>query len=120
VEKTKAKEQGVVEDFVFTPRKQKEYFAFHYSGYIYIPEDGVYNFYTVSDDGSKLFIGDSMVVDNDGLHGMREREGVIALKKGLHPISVSYFEKTGGDDLIVQWKGPGLAKQKIPVDKLFH
>jgi hypothetical protein len=51
---------------------------------------------------------------------MREREGVIALKKGLHPISVSFFEKTGGDDLIVQWKGPGLEKQNIPVDKLFH
>ena len=59
------------------------------------------------------------MVDNDGLHGMREREGVIALAKGLHSIKVTFFEKTGGDDLVVQWKGPGVEKQRIPADKLF-
>ena len=116
----KAEDKGVVEDFVFTPGKQEEYFAFHYTGFIDIPEDGVYNFYTISDDGSNLYIGDILVVDNDGLHGMKEKEGVIALKKGLHPIAVSFFEKTGGDDLMVKWKGPGIEKERVPHESLFH
>jgi alpha-L-fucosidase len=111
---------GTIEDFTFGPQKQDEYFAFVYQGFINIPVEGVYTFYTVSDDGSNLFIGEELVVDNDGLHGMREREGVVALARGLHPIKVTFFEKTGGDDLIVQWKGPGVEKQQIPVERLFH
>ena len=77
-------------------------------------------FFTDSDDGSRLYIGEELVVDNDGLHGMEERVGAIALAGGLHPIRVVYFEKTGGDDLKVRYKGPGIDKQPIPEDLLFH
>jgi len=116
----KAQEEGVIEDFVFTPRNQRENFAFQYIGYIDIPSDGVYTFYTTSDDGSCLYIGDQLLVDNDGLHGMEEREGVIALKQGLHPITVTFFERTGGDDLLVMWKGTGMEKQKLAAERLYY
>ena len=112
--------EGVVTNFDFSPRKQVEYFGFTYEGYIYIPHDGVYAFYTDSDDGSQLFIRDALVVDNDGLHGLHEEQGVIALSKGCHPIRVTFFEKTGGDDLRVSFKGPSLQKQAIPDDALFY
>ena len=112
--------EGVLLNFDFSPRKQVEYFGFSYEGYIYIPQSGVYAFYTDSDDGSQLFIGDELVVDNDGLHGLHEEQGVIALSKGYHPIRVTFFEKTGGDDLIVSVKGPELEKQAIPDDMLYY
>jgi len=111
--------KGIIENFNFSPRKQVEYFGFTYEGYIEIPQSGVYAFYTDSDDGSRLFIGDERIVDNDGLHGLQERQGVIPLEKGYHPIRVIFFEKTGGDDLIVSMKGPGLEKQPIPAEMLF-
>jgi alpha-L-fucosidase len=110
----------LVANFDFSPRNQVEYFGFEYSGYIDIPQNGIYAFYTDSDDGSQLFIGEELVVDNDGLHGMREEQGVIPLEKGYHSIRVTFFEKTGGDDLIISIQGPGIEKQAIPKNMFFY
>jgi len=111
---------GVLPHFDFTPRKQVEHFGFLYEGYIRIETDGVYTFFTESDDGSRLYVGDTLVVDNDMLHPMTERGGVIALARGVHPIRVEFFEKTGGDGLVVSFKGPGTKKQIIPPVVVFH
>ena len=67
-----------------------------FNGYIDIPADGVYAFYTYSDDGSRLFIDDELVVDNDGLHSREERTGSIALRKGFHKFALRYFDSNGG------------------------
>ncbi len=112
--------EGVISDFNFSPRNQSEYFGFQYSGFISLPETAVYTFFTDSDDGSQLFIGEKLVVDNDGLHGMTEEIGVIALSAGFHPIRVTFFEKTGGDQLKVNYQGPKINKQAISPQVLFH
>lgn len=111
--------KGKAGHFDLSPRSREDYFGFEYTGYIRIPRDGVYLFYTDSDDGSRLYIGEKLVVDNDGLHGLTEKQGVIALVKGLHPIRVTYFEKTGGNELKVSYKGPCIKKQQIPGSVLF-
>ncbi len=111
--------EGIVPDFVFTPRNQEDLFSFVYSGYVLMPETSVYIFYTSSDDGSRLYIDDKLVADNDGLHGMGEKSGSIALSKGYHKIRVAYFERTGSDNLIVMVKGQRLPKQVLPKSWLF-
>jgi hypothetical protein len=111
---------GILPNFNFLPRNQEEHFGFQYNGFINIPKNGVYGFYTDSDDGSQLFIGDQLVVNNDGLHGMHEESGVIALAAGFHPIHVTFFEKTGGDGLKVSWKGVGMEKEVVPDGILFY
>ena len=85
-----------------------------YTGWIDIPESGEWRLFTNSDDGSKLWIGDELVVSNDGLHGMVEVGGMIALARGRHKVSVGFFERGGGAGLIVSWQGPGTAKQVVP------
>jgi alpha-L-fucosidase len=112
--------EGTLPNFDFSPRKQADHFGFEYTGFVRVVEDGVYAFFTDSDDGSRLFIGDALVVDNDKLHPMIERRGVAALAAGLHPIRVTYFEKTGGDGLKVSYKGPNIEKQPIPDRVLFY
>jgi hypothetical protein len=95
-------------------------FMYRYTGYIDIPANGVYTFFTTSDDGSKLFIGETEVVNNDGLHGPEEKSGLIGLKAGKHAITVIFFELGGGEALIVQYKGPGIQKAYIPAEVLYH
>ncbi len=85
-----------------------------YRGYISIPSPGVYTLYTNSDDGSRLYIGDTMVVNNDGLHGMVEQGGAISLQAGLHAVRVEFWENFGGAGLIVSIAGPGMTKQVVP------
>jgi len=112
--------QGNVANFDLSLRKEEERFGFEYQGYIRISRSGIYTFYTVSDDGSKLFIGDSLIVDNDGRHVMVERSGIIALAAGFHPIKVRFFERNGEQGLQVLYKGAGIEKQQIPDSVLFR
>ena len=67
-----------------------------FTGYLDIPEDGVYTFSLLSDDGSILKIHGDLVIDNDGPHAPKEILAQTALKKGLHPIEVRYFDSNGG------------------------
>ncbi len=85
-----------------------------FTGWLEVPQSAVWTLYTESDDGSKLWIGDSLVVDNDGLHGMVEKSGTIALAAGRHPIRVEFFENFGGAGLIVRWAADGVAKTVVP------
>ena len=69
-----------------------EWFAVDYHGTFNISKEGTYHFRLASDDGSKLLINDSLVINNDGTHGTTSRHGSIALKKGPHKINVQYFQ----------------------------
>jgi photosystem II stability/assembly factor-like uncharacterized protein len=113
-----AAKTGTVTNFDLTPRNRTDHFGFRYKGYISVPTDGDYTFYTSSDDGSRLLIGTTLVVDNDGLHGAQERSGVIGLKAGKHAITVVYFDQTGGEILTVSYQGPGIAKTTVPATAL--
>jgi alpha-L-fucosidase len=105
---------GTSANFDLASKHRKENYAFEYKGFVRVFKDGVYAFFTESDDGSALYIGDTRVVDNDGPHGMAEKKGLIALAAGWHPIRVVYFNATGSEGLKVSWQGAGLAKQPIP------
>lgn len=78
------------------PAACKENIGLVISGYISVPTDGIYSFALLSDDGSQLTIDGDMVVDNDGEHDALELVGQRALKRGLHAISVRYFDHNGG------------------------
>ena len=67
-----------------------------FNGYFQVQKDGIYAFYTYSDDGSTLLIDGNMVVDNDGLHSRAEKTGSIALRKGWHKFALRYFDSNGG------------------------
>lgn len=91
-----------------------------YTGWIEIPEDGLWTLATSSDDGSQLWLGDDLVVDNDGLHGMQTRAGVRALSAGLHPMRLEFFENGGGAGLVLLWSGPSTSTRPIPSEALRH
>jgi alpha-L-fucosidase len=110
-----------VTDIISVAKKQRvDKFAFEFSGYIKIDKDAVYDFFTASDDGSKLFIDDEEVVDNDGDHGTVEKSGRASLKKGYHKIKVLYFDSGGGNELKVLSQAQGGTKQEFSAAMLFH
>lgn len=66
----------------------------NFSGYIAIDQPGTVDFWIGSDDGSVLWIGDEMVVDNDGGHGAPgpAPNGSAAFESaGLYPVELNYF-----------------------------
>jgi S1-C subfamily serine protease len=105
--------------FDLVPYKGKDRFALRFTGYVDVPADGVWAFYTRSDDGSRLLIGDRLVVDNDGAHPPIEERGFISLKAGKHAITVGFFHRTEVEVLKVLWEGPGIKKQEVPASAFF-
>ncbi|WP_310587739.1 PA14 domain-containing protein [Fibrella rubiginis] len=102
-----------------TPHREDS-FGMQFRGYVSVPTDGQYTFYTFSDDGSKLYIGTTQVVDNDGGHPEQERSGTIGLKAGKHAIMVPYYEGGGGQNLVVSYSGPGITRQVIPASAYYR
>lgn len=99
--------EGRVSNFTLSRRTQEDYFNFQFEGYLYISKAGSYQFQTYSDDGSRVAIDNTIVVDNDGQHGPRTISGnLISLNSGPRAINVKYFEYTGGQNLVVRYKGP--------------
>jgi len=110
-----------VADIISTKNKKRtDKFAFEFSGYIKVDKDGIYTFFTDSDDGSMLYIDDEEIVNNDGDHGSVEKNGRAALKKGYHKIKVLYFDSGGGNALKVSMHAEGGEKKEIPASILFH
>ena len=73
-------------------RGRFEYFGIQYKGNFKVGKEDSFTFRMVSDDGSKLYIDDSLVVDNDGIHGDNAQSGTIYLKKGMHDLRLDYFQ----------------------------
>ena len=90
-----------------------------FKGFINIPSAGDWTFYTRSDDGSKLYFGNDLVVSNDGLHGAVERSGTRSLAAGMQAFKLEYFERGGGEIVEFYWEGPGQTKGQVPAAALF-
>lgn len=85
-----------VTEGVDIPAEAKGNIGLVITGYITIPDDGIYTFDLLSDDGSILIIDGNTILDNDGPHAPVEITGQKALAKGAHPIEVRYFDQNGG------------------------
>lgn len=111
---------GFVDNFDITSAPAADNFGYSFKGYIDIATKGTYTFYITSDEGSELYIGGNLVVDNNGTHTSTEESGTIDLDTGKHAITVNYFEASGAQELIVSYKGPGVSKTAIPNSVLYR
>jgi hypothetical protein len=97
--------------------ERDEWFAIVYTGTFKVNRPGTYKFRLHTDDGSKLYINDELVIDNDGAHPPRSKEGSIRLSRGTHEIVVEYFQgpryhialqlfwtPPGGEEQIMEFK----------------
>ena len=114
------KSTGVVDNVVLPKGARESDFGVKYDGYIKLPEDGLYTFYSTSDDGSAILIDGRVIVNNDGRHAPIERSGFVQLTAGYHRFEVMYFQLGGGLELSASIKGPHLEKQIIPASMLFR
>ncbi|WP_437399130.1 PA14 domain-containing protein [Flagellimonas lutimaris] len=98
----------------------QEQVAVTFESYLEVQEAGKYTFFTNSDDGSKLYVNGTQIVDNDGDHGVMERSGSLELAKGRHLVRVEFFNGGGGYHLDAKYKGPNIPKQIIPANHLYR
>ena len=96
-------------DFADTGRNDD--FGVVWTGWIDIPNSGFWTLGTRSDDGSRLYIGDELVVDNDGLHGMQSRTGRSASTSAARSESSSSNAAAGRLHRAGRWPRDGLRRR---------
>lgn len=112
---------GVVEEVTLREKIQEDYYYFRFDGFLYVTNAGSYSFRTISDDGSRLALDGVRIVNNDGIHEMRTVTSAARnLAAGPHRLTIDFFEYTGTDTLIVEYRGPdtGNAWAQMPAAAL--
>ncbi|MDQ3395561.1 MAG: PA14 domain-containing protein, partial [Bacteroidota bacterium] len=94
-------------------------FVVHATGFINLKEKTNLVFRLVSDDGSRLFIDDKLVIDHGGFHAMEPKDGEMNLDAGKHSFRVEYFQAGGGKGLSFQWSPYGSKEFKIVPPEVF-
>lgn len=110
---------GISEHISLLPALRDSYFGLRFSGYIRVPADGIYTFFLTSNDGSRLFINGTEIIENDGNHAAVSEPGKAALKSGYHHIEIRYFQCGGGKALQLNWEGPGFRRREAGPGDLF-
>jgi S1-C subfamily serine protease len=94
---------------------QAKTFGIVFSGYIEFPDDGLYRVHLGSDDGSKFYLNDRLVIDNDLAHPMQSLSRWARVSKGLVPFRLEHSEVGGEGGLELTVSKDVNREQKLPV-----
>lgn len=86
----------VTNELTLDRMEDKEDYGVVFEGGLVVPATGAYTLHLRSDDGSRLTLNGQVVIDNDGIHGMKDVPVSLALKEGAHPLKMEFFQKKGG------------------------
>jgi glucose/arabinose dehydrogenase len=95
-------------------------FYARWTGVLRVEKAGKIQFWTESDDGSRLVIDGKVVVDNGGVHPMTEKAGAAELTAGDHEVKIEFYQGGGEAGCKVSWQPPGGGRQAIPAKAFFH
>lgn len=71
-------------------------------------------FQLVSDDGSRLFVDEKLVIDNWGDHAERARGGELRLEPGIHHLRVEYYDRRHGASITLVASLGGERPEALP------
>ncbi|MBC7903515.1 MAG: PQQ-dependent sugar dehydrogenase [Gemmatimonadaceae bacterium] len=97
-------------------------FSVRWTGQVQAPVTGNYTFSTNSDDGVRLYVNDTLRINNWTDHGATiDNSGSVFLNAGqLYNIKMEFYESTAGATAQLLWAYPGQAQQVIPAARFFR
>lgn len=115
---TKLVSEGVMKSISIAEAPSEDNFAYEFRTLLRIPERGVYSFYTISDDDSKIFVDDSLIV-NKAWSNISRLDGKVALEAGFHEIKVQFCEDVYGQSLEVGYASKTMRDRKLNDEPLY-
>ncbi|KWX86174.1 hypothetical protein AMQ83_20470 [Paenibacillus riograndensis] len=97
-----------------------DFFSVRWSGKIKPLYSETYQIYTTSDDGVRVWVNGTLVIDSWMKQSGTERTGSISLQAGqLYDIKVEYYENQGDAKARLMWESPSQVKETVPASALF-
>jgi uncharacterized repeat protein (TIGR01451 family) len=103
------------------PEVNNDNFSVKWTGRITSDYAQTYQFCTISDDGTRLWVDGVNVIDQFTPHGFTQYCGNVALTAGQHDIRLDYFDSYIDAAVQLKWSSPsqtGGVLQFIPLDHL--
>ena len=87
-----------------------------WEGWVEASYDGDFNFFTIADDGVRLWIGEQLIIDDWQDHRARERSGIVTdmVAGQRYPIRLEYYENKGNAEIRLEWSSDNQARTTIP------
>src|SRR5436190_9592938 len=105
--------------FCVSPQIVNEY-SVVWSGQVQPARTGEYTFYTLSNDGVRMILGDQILIDNWTDHSAKEDHAVTKLQAGKkYPMKLAYYQAGGDATIKLFWSYPSQSKQLIPKTNLW-
>lgn len=96
------------------PGLSNDRFSVRWKGELVVPEPGTYTFYLSSDDGARLYIGETLLIDRwSSPRPKAETANAIKLEAGTVPIRIDYFEGKDLAEIHLLWSFDGHLKTTI-------
>jgi len=110
--------EGTLERIDLSPADSDNGFAIKFTGFIKVESEGNFTFTTAADDGCRLYIDSHVVIDNDGSHSMNDKpKGEIQLSKGVHSLTLTYFQKDGDKGLEIVVPNSSMSAEEIAIQR---
>ena len=112
------KKTGITSSLNLDFAVKKDSFAVRFEGYIQITKKDLYDLWVTSDDGSKVYFNNELLLDNDGLHSAdMPVVKLVPLNPGYYRLRIDYFEKNGGESITLGMLNGLKNIEAVPIPK---
>ncbi|MCB0526844.1 MAG: PQQ-dependent sugar dehydrogenase [Saprospiraceae bacterium] len=102
------------------PQIPSDYFTVRWTGFVQPLFSETYTFDVFSDDGCRLWIGDSLIIDKWEPQAPEEQSGSMLLEAGKkYRLRLEYLEIAGGALAQLRWSSAHQIKQIVPKRQLY-
>jgi hypothetical protein len=98
--------------FTLAPASRTEAIGLVFEGKLKVAQAGTYTFSLESSDGARLTVDGKRILDRPG-KGRQSATASVALRAGLLPVRLNYFNTYDRPHLKVEWSGPGVARRAL-------
>lgn len=91
---------------------QKNHFCVLFEAPLKVNKEEEYAFTLTTDDGSKFYIDDELLIVNDGAHGPIEKKISKVLAKGEHRLKIEFFDFDKGQTLTFKYSTPTIQERE--------
>jgi hypothetical protein len=103
------------------PSINVDFFAVRWYGQVQPPAADTYTFTARTDDGVRVWVDNTLIIDAWAIQGATDRSGSIALDTSKHTILMEYFERQVSASAQLSWSNASgtIAQSFVPIQQLF-
>jgi hypothetical protein len=97
-----------------------DHFSVRWTGQVEAERSETYTFYTLSDDGVRLWVDERKLIDDWKSHAATENKGSVALQAGRrYDLRLEFFDDVSMAQIQLFWSSPSTPRQIVPTRRLY-